>query len=126
MASDSVKSVRPGQLDGEILSREGARRVSTPAHCGGGLRVRPRHYPYKRSCDHATRPPSQRALNGEPVAAVDSLDGVKCVVDGLGPGQVDEIILGRRLSEHTVNGGVWRPRGPRWDTVAIEPDPSPR
>jgi hypothetical protein len=44
------------------------------------------------------------SADGYRVATVDSLDGVKSVVDGLGPGryEVDEIVLGRRSSEHTV------------------------
>jgi hypothetical protein len=64
--------------------------------------------------------------DGDPVATVDSLEGVKRVIEGLGPGRyhVEEISAGTLPSGHTSRQwgvGIKRRDG----TVTVEPDPWP-
>ena len=62
--------------------------------------------------------------DGEPVATVDSLEGVKRVVEGLSPGRyhVDEISGGPLLTGHTSRRwgvGIKRADG------SVDPEPDP-
>ena len=64
--------------------------------------------------------------NGEPIGTADSQEGIKRVIEGLGPGRyhIDEISSDPLPSGHTSRRwgvGIKRPDG----VVALDPDPWP-